>query len=85
MDWNLFTDIGVNAPILLLNSKVAITHFESDTRQLFETEEGSFIYFKDDKKLHKIGTEEYTKALLKCLTFIDYKTAEEQVKRYING
>lgn len=80
MDYTIFTNIGVNAPILLVNSKVAITHFESDTRQLFETEEGSFIYFKDDKKLHKIGTEEYTKVLLKCITFIDYKTAEETSK-----
>lgn len=80
MEYNLVTNIGVNAPILMLNSNIAITHFESDTRQLFETEEGSFIYFKDDKKLHKIGTEEYTKVLLKCITFIDYKTAEETSK-----
>lgn len=80
MDYNLFTDIGVNAPILLINSKVAVTHFESDTRQLFETEEGSFIYFKDEKKLHKIETEVYTKVLLKCITFLDYKTAEETSK-----
>jgi len=80
MDYKLFTNIGVNAPILLVNSKVVITHFESDTRQLFETEEGSFIYFKDDKKLHKIDTEEYNKVLLKCITFTDYITAEEANK-----
>jgi len=71
MDWELFTDIGVNAPILLLNSKPAITHFESDTRQLFETEEGSFIYFKDDKKLHKVDTNSYTKALIKVSGYMD--------------
>ena len=80
MDWNLFTDIGVNAPILLLNSNPAITHFESDTRQLFETEEGSFIYFKDEQKLHKIEQASYDKALLKCITFDTYRTAEETSK-----
>ena len=72
MEYSIFTNIGVNAPILLLNSKPAITHFESDTRQLFETEEGSFIYFKEEQKLHKIDTEAYTKVLLKCITFTDY-------------
>jgi hypothetical protein len=80
MEWNLVTNIGVNAPILLVNGKVAITHFESETRQLFETDEGSFIYFKDEQKLHKITENLYTKALIKVITCVDYKIEEENNK-----
>lgn len=80
MDYKVVVDIGVNPPILLLNSNVAITHFESDTRQMFETDEGSFIYFKDEQKLHKVTEEVYTKALIKVITFVDYKVNEQSNK-----
>lgn len=71
IDNSIITNIGVNPSILVLNHKVAITHFESDTRQLFETEEGSYVYFKEDEKLHKLETDSYTKLLLKLTTYID--------------
>lgn len=73
MDYKIVVDIGVNPPILLLNSKRAITHFESDTRQMFETDEGSFIYFKDEQKLHKVTAESYTNALIKVSVYVDYR------------
>ena len=65
IDINLVVCIGVNPPILLLNHKIAHTHFDSNTRQLFETEEGSFIYYKDEEKLFKISIDSYTRLLLK--------------------
>lgn len=67
--WKLTVSIGDNPPILLLNNEIAITHFDSDTRQLFETKEGSFIYFKDTIVLHKINEEKYSKLLLKLIEF----------------
>lgn len=82
MDYKVVVDIGVNPPILLLNSKVAITHFESDTRQMFETDEGSFIYFKDEQKLHKVTQESYVNALIRVITFVDYKVNEDKKKSY---
>ena len=65
IDVSLVVDIGGNPPILLLNHKVAHTHFDSNTRQLFETEEGSVIYYKDEEKLFKISIDSYTRLLLK--------------------
>jgi len=70
---SIITNIGANPSILVLNHKVAITHFESNTRQLFETEEGSYVYFKENKKLHKLETASYTKLLIKLTTYIDNK------------
>lgn len=80
MEYKIFTDIGKDPPIILLNSKVAITHFNSDTRQLFETEDGSFIYFKDEEKLHRVTTDCYTKALIKLTVFVDNRIYEQQSK-----
>ena len=34
--------------VIMLNNKVAHCHFMSETRQLFETEEGSYIYKMDE-------------------------------------
>ncbi len=65
IDVNLVVCIGVDPPVLLLNDKVAHTHFNSDTKQLFETEEGSFIYYKDEEKIFKISIDSYTRLLLK--------------------
>ena len=79
--WELTVSTGDNPPVLLLNSKVAITHFESLTRQLFETEEGSFIYQKDTQVLAKIDTEKYTKLLLKV--FSVQEAIEEKEKQRI--
>lgn len=73
MEYKIVVDIGVNPPILLLNNEVCQTHLDSDTRQMFETTEGSFIYFKDEQKLHKVQTDVYTKALLKVINYIDVK------------
>lgn len=58
----------------MLNNKVAHTHLNSNTRQLFETEEGSFIYYKDEEKLHKIDTDKYTHLLLKLQRYEDTNT-----------
>ena len=73
----IVVDIGDNPPILLHNNKVAITHFESDTRQLFETKDGSYIYFKDEKKLHSMTLDAYFKALMKVVTYVDCITQEK--------
>lgn len=78
--WHIQTNIGINPPILLLDTKITITHFECDTRQLFETEEGSFVYYKDVQRLYKIKLEVYNRLLIKCTTFMEYKTAEETSK-----
>lgn len=77
MDYKIITSTEIKPPVLILNGKVAITHFESDNRQLFETEEGSFVYKKDKEELVNINTDIYTKLLLKLNTFMDdikYKT-----------
>lgn len=77
MDYKISTSTGIKPPVLTLNGKIAITHFESDNRQLFETEEGSFVYKKDKEELVNVNTDTYTKLLLKLNTFMDtieYKT-----------
>ena len=76
--WELTVSIGDNPPILLLNNEIAITHFDSDTRQLFETKEGSFVYFKDTSILYKLDTNKYTSLLLKLIIIQD--EAEEKEK-----
>ena len=76
-DYKVVVSTDVNPPVLLLNGEVAITHFESDTRQLFETKDGSYIYFKDEKKLHSMTLDAYFKALMKVVTYVDYKTIVE--------
>lgn len=76
-DYKVVVSTDVNPSVLLLNGEVAITHFESDTRQLFETKDGSYIYFKDEKKLHSITLDAYFKALMKVVTYVDYKTIVE--------
>ena len=76
-DYKVVVSTDVNPSVLLLNGEVAITHFESDTRQLFETEKGSYIYFKDERKLHSMTLDAYFKALMKVVTYVDYKTIVE--------
>lgn len=76
-DYKVVVSTDVNPSVLLLNGEVAITHFESDTRQLFETKDGSYIYFKDEKKLHSMTLDAYFKALMKVVTYVDYKTIVE--------
>ena len=76
-DYKIVVSTDVNPSVLLLNGEVAITHFESDTRQLFETKDGSYIYFKDEKKLHSMTLDAYFKALMKVVTYVDYKTIVE--------
>lgn len=69
-----------NSTILLLNNKVAITHLETETIQLFETEEGSFVYYKDEQKLHKLELESYNKLLIKLQDFMEWKIIKEENK-----
>ena len=76
-DYKVVVSTDVNPSVLLLNGEVAITHFESDTRQLFETKQGSYIYFKDERKLHSMTLDAYFKALMKVVTYVDYKTIVE--------
>jgi len=58
--------------VLLLNNKVVITHFESKTRQLFEVEDlGSFVYYKDEQKLHKLTLDSYSRLLIKLNNFLE--------------
>mgnify|MGYP003432044283 CR=1 FL=1 len=76
-DYKVVVSTDVNPSVLLLNGEVAITHFESDTRQLFETEDGSYIYFKDERKLYSMTLDAYFKALMKVVTYVDYKTIVE--------
>lgn len=71
MECNIITSTGIKPPVLTLNGNVAITHFESDNRQLFETEEGSFVYKKDTQEIHRLSLDSYTKLLNKLNTFID--------------
>lgn len=55
--------------IVTVNGKLAVTHFISKTRQLFETEEGSFVYKMDEKLVYKLKDDtSYTRLLLKILT-----------------
>ena len=71
MDYNIITGTGVNAPVLTLNGKIAITHFQGKTRQLFETEEGSFVYKQDEQELHKLTLDSYTALLIKLNTAVE--------------
>lgn len=63
--------------VIMLDREPVITHFMSETRQLFETTKGSFVYFMDESKLNEINTDKYTLLLLKLL-----KLEENQI--YIN-
>ena len=69
-----------NSAIMLLNDKVVITHFETSDRQLFETEEGSFVYYKDEQKLYKLELESYTKLLIKLQDFIKWEIIKKENK-----
>lgn len=61
-----------NPYVILLNMKVVHTHFDSNTRQLFEEPElGNFVYFKDEEKLYKISLEKYNQLLIKLIAFIN--------------
>lgn len=66
-----------NNNVILLNNKIVYTHFQSETRQLFETEEGSYVYFLDEDRLFKLDTDKYTTLLIKLLRFTEF--AEEEV------
>ena len=60
-----------------LNSEICMTHFISKTRQLFETIEGTFVYFLDEDKLYKLNPEKYFILLLKLVMFqenLEYNT-----------
>lgn len=72
-----------NSAVLLLNDKVAITHFETSDRQLFETEEGSFVYYKDKQKLHKLELESYSRLLIKLQNFVENYENEKLNKSLI--
>ena len=81
MDYKIITSTGDKPPVLTLNGKIAITHFESDNRQLFETEEGSFVYKKDKQELNKLNLDTYTALLIKLNRFIEnleYETLNKQ-------
>ena len=83
--WELTVSIGDNPPILSLNEEVSITHFESDTRQLFETKEGSFVYFKDTNTLHKVDTNKYTSLLLKLILIQDEAEQKEKEIQHLKS
>jgi hypothetical protein len=54
--------------VIMCNNLVAHSHFVSDTRQLFETEEGSFVYKMDENLIYRLkSNESYTRLLLKLL------------------
>lgn len=54
--------------VIMCNNLVAHSHFVSDTRQLFETEEGSFVYKMDEQLIYKLkDSTSYTRLLLKLL------------------
>jgi len=53
--------------VIMCNDLIAHSHFVSKTRQLFETEEGSFVYKMDEKKLVKLTLDSYTNLLFKLL------------------
>ena len=76
-DYKVVVSTDVNPSVLLLNGEVAITHFESDTRQLFETKDGSYIYFKDERKLHSMTLDAYFKALMKVVTYVNCITKDK--------
>ena len=53
--------------VIMADREPVVTHFISNTRQLFETSKGSFVYFMDEIKVSKIDTDKYTLLLLKLL------------------
>jgi hypothetical protein len=54
--------------VIMCNDLVAHSHFVSKTRQLFETEKGSFVYKMDENLIYRLkSTESYTRLLLKLL------------------
>lgn len=54
--------------VIMANGLIAHTHFVSETRQLFETEEGSFVYKMDEQLIYKLKDDlSYTRLLLKLL------------------
>lgn len=61
-----------NNSVVKLGDLIAITHFRSKTRQLFETEFGSYVYYIDEQKLHKLTTDSYTRLLIKLSHFIEH-------------
>ena len=72
--------VTAGTQVIQANGFIAHTHFISDTRQLFETEEGSFVYKMDEQLIYKLkSTESYTQLLLKLLKLEEmqiYKTTE---------
>jgi hypothetical protein len=64
-----------------VNNQIVHTHFLSDTRQLFETEEGSYVYFLDEDKLIKLDTDKYTLLLIKLLRFLELADEEIENKK----
>lgn len=64
--------VTAGTQVVFANNKLAHTHFVSETRQLFETEEGSFVYKMDEKKVYKLKDDlSYTRLLLKLLTVVE--------------
>jgi hypothetical protein len=60
--------VTAGVEIIKANGLIAHTHFISETRQLFETEEGSFVYKMDEQKIYKLKDGlSYTRLLLKLL------------------
>jgi hypothetical protein len=54
--------------VIEANGFLAHTHFSSKTRQLFETEEGSFVYKMDEKLIYRLkDPNSYIFLLLKLL------------------
>ena len=76
MEYTIITGTGVNPPVLTLNGQIALTHFNSLTRQLFETSEGSFVYMKDTQTLITLTLDSYTSLLLKLNNFINVELYE---------
>jgi len=60
----------INKEAITINGKICTTAFISETRQLCETEEGNFVWFKDTDKLYRLTEDNYLILLLKlsCLT-----------------
>jgi hypothetical protein len=70
--------------VIMLTNKVAHCHFMSETRQLFETEEGSYIYKMDKGKVFKLHPDKYITLLLKLITTYENHELKEQgeIHRY---
>jgi hypothetical protein len=71
--------------VIMCNDLVAHSHFVSDTRQLFETEEGSFVYKMDEKVVCKLKDDtSYTRLLLKLLPIQERMEEEAYIKNLDN-